>query len=1043
MAGYVHPRVYSVAPGIAFLPAVTRALCDGDLVPGFSHGGDPLRLSTVSIYVPTRRAARELRSAFLDHLGGETILLPHIRPLGEFDEDVDFFESGETGFFDIPPAIDSTERLLLLGTLVRQWTKHLKVDVERLYGGEAIETPVSTADAFWLARDLAALMDQFSTGQVPVSEIAGLETAELSEWWKVTLAFLEIMRREWPDILAGRGALDPGEHRNRRLLAEAARLARNPPKGPVIVAGSTGTIPATAELIATVARLPSGAVVLPGFDGAMDDASRALLTGDEDIASVIGHPQYGLYKLVGQIGIAPEQVETLGRPESASLAARRLWVSESLRPSPVTDRWTETRREVADIAFEDVALLQAPNEHLEAASIAAALRDAVADPTATAALVTPDRELARRVAAELARYGIAAADTGGTPLASTAQGRLLELALETVFNPGDPAALLALLKHPLVALGAAPDDHAALASLFEMAILRGGTGRIGPDSLVTLVEKRKKEHGRKNEDGVYLPPWLASLTSDDLDRLTQFAARIEAGLAPLADLVARHGSVPLDALVAATIRVLETMAGDETGFHDPLYDGESGAMLRNFLSGLVACDVPLFLEPDDWPQAVRALIADLAVKPAPGGHPRISIWGTLEARLQTVDLMILGGLNEGVWPRQTQNDQFLTRGMKEGLGLEPPERRIGLAAHDFQMAMGQKRVILSRSERADGAPSIASRWLQRLMTFAGEETVRSMKSAGDRYLGFARAMEAGITSRPAPRPCFAPPLSARPKSLSVTEVETLIRDPYAIYAKKVLKLRPVEELVRDPGAAERGSLFHAIFETAVTEKIDPFAPDALERTLAVARRLFDAEELPPDIRATWWPRVETAVAGLVEWEAERFVSAGDRHAEVKAVPTEVGPTGIRLTGRADRMDVRPGGGVDIIDFKTGSPPSARMVAALLAPQLPLEGALLKRGAFPDLGEANPAAMAYVQVGAKGAVTEKDVLKGDRENGPIDPVDISERAWEKLLAMLAYYGAETTGYLSQRMPQKSFDRTGDYDHLARVQEWRTSEGTGDE
>ncbi len=706
---------------------------------------------------------------------------------------------------------------------------------------------------------------------------------------------------------------------------------------------------------------------------------------------------------------------------------RRLWVSESLRPSAVTDRWTQTRQSVSDAAFGDVALLTAPNEHLEAAAIAAALREAIAEPDATAALVTPDRTLARRVAAELARYGIAATDTGGTPAASTHQGRLLALALETVFNPGDPSTLLALAKHPLVTLSAAPEDHAETVALFEMAILRGGTGRVGPQAIADLVRQRAADRDRTD---IRVSPWLKSLTDEDAGRIVAFAERYEQALAPLVELADRGGEVPLASLVAATVETLEALARDENGFHDALYEDEAGAVFRGFLSGLVAGDVPLNLEPSVWPQAVQALMADIAVKPAPGGHPRINIWGTLEARLQTVDLMILGGLNEGVWPSQTQNDQFLTRGMKSGIGLEPPERRIGLSAHDFQMAMGQKRVILARSERADGAPSIASRWLQRLTTFAGEDAVGAMMAAGDRYIALARAMEEGVVAKPAPRPEPTPPLAARPRFLSVTEVETLIRDPYAIYAKKVLRLRPIEELVRDPGAAERGSLFHAIFEHVVREEVDPLAPDAVERTLAIARRLFDDENLPPDIRAIWWPRVEAGVTGIAGWEAERAPMVSERFAEIDADATAIAETGVRLTGRADRMDRRPDGSVEIVDFKTGVPPSAKSVRALLSPQLPLEGALLRRGAFCEIGVADPAAMAYVQVGPKGKIAERNVLKGDRKAGDADPVELGEAAWDKLAGMLGYYGTETNGFLSQRMPQKLRDRLGDYDHLAR-------------
>ncbi|WP_421855760.1 double-strand break repair protein AddB [Oricola sp.] len=1040
MAKFVQPRVYTVPPGAAFLPAVAGALCDGHLVPGFSYGGDPLRLSSALIYVPTRRAARELRSAFLDHLGGESILLPHIRPLGEFDEDAGRFDGDGAAAADIPPAIDRTERLLLLGRLVASWTKHLKIDTGRLYGDEVIQTPVSRVDAFWLARDLASLMDQFSTGGVDASQIASLDTSELSEWWKVTLAFLEIMRREWPDILAERGVLDPGDHRNRRILAEAERLKRNPPSGPVVVAGSTGTIPATAELIRTIARLPTGAVVLPGFDTGMDEPSRDALASDTDVASVIGHPQYGLYRLAAAIGIAHDAVEPLGEPISHALQQRQLWVAESLRPASVTDRWMQTRPRVSDAAFEKVELLEAPNEHMEAAAIAAALREAIHDPDAMAALVTPDRDLARRVVAELARYGISATDTGGTPLAATVPGRLLCLVLETVFNPGDPSTLLALLKHPLVKISATPDAHGRAVDLFEIAILRGGAGRIDTENLADFAAQRLVSEAQR---GSRRAVWLGRMTETDIGLVTGFAERTSAALSPLAALAARDDEIPFLSLITATVMSLEALCRDADGRHDTLYNGEDGSAVQAFLGNLLAADTGFSMPAREWPQAVAALMADAAVKPAPGGHPRISIWGTLEARLQTVDLMVLGGLNEGGWPQQTANDQFLTRSMKAGLGIEPPERRIGLSAHDFQMAMGQRRVILSRSERSDGAPSIASRWLQRLATFAGGETVARLVSAGNRYVDLARAVESTEKARYAPRPRPAPPLDARPKSISVTEVETLIRDPYAVYARRVLGLEPFDDLVRDPAAAERGMLFHAIFEEAVREGVDPLGPQAAAQMTDIARRLFTAEELPVEIRTVWWPRIETGVAGIADWEAGRASRVNRRFPEIAAAPTVVDGTDVSLRGRADRLDVMQDGSVEIIDFKTGFQPSAKMVRTLLSPQMPLEGALLRRGAFSEVGSKDIAGMLYLKVDGRGQVKESDVLKGSRTTGDVDPAALSEKAWNELSEMLRWYADPANGYLSRRMLHKISQQPGDYDHLARVHEWLIGDGDGDE
>ncbi|RUV55015.1 double-strand break repair protein AddB, partial [Mesorhizobium sp. M5C.F.Ca.IN.020.29.1.1] len=285
-------RVFSIPPGAPFLPTLAKALLSGRLVPGFRFDGDPLALADATIYVPTRRAARALRGVFVDRLGSRSAILPVIRPLGEFDEDEAAFEADASAAIDLAPPIAAIERLLLLAPLVRAWKRRLPAHVAALFD-EEIVVPASAADAIWLARDLARLMDEIETEDTDWTKLADLVTGNLAGWWQVTLDFLSIVTENWPNLLEERNRSNPAAHRNALIRLEAARLKRNPPAGPVIAAGSTGSIPATAELLAVIAGLPSGAVVLPGLDLMLDEPSFAAIAAPGVRPALLGHPQYG------------------------------------------------------------------------------------------------------------------------------------------------------------------------------------------------------------------------------------------------------------------------------------------------------------------------------------------------------------------------------------------------------------------------------------------------------------------------------------------------------------------------------------------------------------------------------------------------------------------------------------------------------------------------------------------------------------------------------------------------------------------------------
>ena len=1031
-------NVFTIPASAPFLAVLIDALRDGRLVPGFPANSDPLELARATIYLPTRRACRLARDVFLDRLGTEAAILPRLVPLGDIDEDEIAFAEAATAelaeaALAIPKAIDSLERRLLLAELILKWAN--SPDVRGAEGSPLIANTPSAA--LGLADDLARLMDDMTTRQVGWDRLDTLVPDDLDPYWQLSLRFLRIAREAWPALRAERDAIEAAERRDLLIEAEAKRLAGS--DAPVIAAGSTGSIPATAELLAAISRLPGGAIVLPGLDRTLDEASFQALVAPGARPAVLGHPQYGLARLIGKIGVLRSDVEELGTAEP-HLALRAALVGEALRPAETTELWAETRSgfSASDIAgaFAEVTLLEAASERDEAVAIAVALKQAVEAPGQRAALVTGDRALARRVSVELKRFGVVADDSGGTPLANSPAASLLRLALEAAFRPGDPVGLLSLLKHPLLGLGLERAAVRHAAELLELVALRGGTGRPDIVSLPKLFENRLTGLG----DDSRPPFWFSRLTVRSIEDARSLLARLTEALAPLSAFRGQ-ANADLAALVQASVVALESLGRSADGGLGDLYAGDAGEKLAELLRGLVAASASLSFAASEWPDVMDALIAPETVKPAQGTDRNIAIWGALEARLQDVDTLVIGGLNEGVWPRKPESDRFMSRLMKTGIDLEPPERRIGLAAHDFQMAMGARRVVLARSARSGDAPAVPSRWLQRLLTFIGNDQAATLRRRGDELLAWARALDTGPKQDFAPRPQPKPPLAVRPTHFSVTEIETLRRDPYAVYARRILGLMPLDALIRDPGAAERGTLFHAILHLFSSEVADPRAPDALAGLIAAGRACFAEAALPADVEAVWWPRFEKLAANIVKWERTRADAVTRRHAEERAGKTPVGQSGVTLSGYADRVDLLAGGMADILDYKTGSSPSKAQAHTLLAPQLALEGALLRRGAFKDLGAREPSQLAFIRLKPNGEVFEESILEHNRQ--PRTAADLAEEAWARLEKLLIHYADPQTGYLSRALPFREGETDGDYDHLARVLEWSAGGDAGDE
>lgn len=1052
-------RVLTIPPGVPFLRTLASSIIEGRVVEGFRLEPDrPEALASLTIYVPTRRAVRVLRSEFVHLLSGRSAILPLIRPLGETDDDSGYFDLDTPETLDLADPLPGTARLLELARLILAWRNALPETVKAMHPDSPLAAPASPADAVWLARDLSDLIDSLETEERDWEDLRQLKTEDYSAWWQLTAEFLKIASHFWPARLEELGASSAARHRNALLRVEARRLAGldGQNSDPVIVAGSTGSVPATAELIAAVARMAQGAVVLPGLDQSMseEDWAEVGALDDDSLApqpARRSHSQYGLQHLLRKLGVSRDEVIALAEADP-DLATRQQILSKAMAPADATSRWSAWRStlpaELLQMAFADVALIEAANEREEAAAIAVALRLALERPgshgASQAALITPDRALARRVKTELARFGIDADDTAGTPLMATPQGTLTRLLLEATLRPGDPVALVSLLKHPLSRFGHNRQSLAGAAEALEVLALRGGVSSVDIAAVEPLLETMLKAHA----EDYHIPEWRKSLDPGAVDDARRLASAITRAVAPLTDALLEedHGRRrrqphPLSHWAALTGRALEAVSLCPEEGLSPLWSDEAGDGLALLLQSIMDTDGIIEADGPQWIDIMNAFMAGEAVKPRAMSHPRIFIFGTLEARLQSVDTLVLGGLNEGVWPGATTGNPFLSRMMKTGIGLEPPERRTGQHAHDFEMASGTRHLIYSRSARQGTAPAVASRWLQRLQALGGEELSGGLKARGKPYLDWAAALDAGESQELAVRPEPKVARALQPDSYSFSEVGRLRRDPYAIYARRILRLQPMDGFNSDPGAAERGTLYHRIVDRFIGEGHVAGYPAAAEALRRIMDEEFDLAQLPAHVDAVWRPRFADVAQEFLKWEALRRPGIEKSLTEVRA-RMALPALGISVTGVADRIDFLPGGKADLIDYKTGSNPSPSQARSLLDPQLPLEAAALRNGAFRGVSAREPGDLLYVRL-RPGHRFKPDVV--NNENGRVSSssevktaADLASDAVAELSRFVTVLQTGEQGFMSRLIPASARDYGGEFDHLARVSEWATAE-----
>jgi len=990
-----NPEVYTIGAGQSFVDQLAQGLFD-------RYGHDPLLLSSVTILLPNRRASRSLREAFLRICDGKPILLPTMRAMGDIDEgEIEFLGAGlGLDLSTIVPPISPLRRQVLLTKLV-----------ERRPLPDAAGKGLAPAQAWRLAGELAQLIDQVDTAGLSFEKLEKLAPDTLAKHWNDTLVFLQVITLHWPAILADEGAQDPAAYRNQTLGALARIFEANTGGGPIVAAGSTGSIPATAHLLKIISRLPQGCVVLPALDQALEND---VWTSIDD-----SHPQSSLKRLLETIGVSRDEVEDWSQSVSGTGDdGRAMLVRSALLPAPATEQWRDLgfRKRAVEDLFGNLTAIVAASRREEAGAISVIMREVLETPGKTAALVTPDRQLALHVRAALRSWGITIDDSGGDKAINSLPGRLLGLIAAAVSDGFGPLSTLALLQHPLVAAGLSREGLLSLVRTLDQQILRGVRPAGGLDGIRArakdFVEARKKKN--------------AAARVEDTGFLKQLES-VLAILQPLEQLLAQPGTV--DKVLGAHIDAAEKLcASVDTPGGEALWRGDAGAALSDHLTDLIIhSEVLLVPTAESYSAFFAEMMASVTVRSNWNQHPRLAIWGPLEARLQRADRMILGGLNEGVWPGDPATDPWMSKAMRAEFGLPSHDRRIGQSAHDFVLGVSAPEVILTRSEKTDGTPTVPSRWWFRIEAVAGRKVPRANK-----YVQWADLLSAPNSVVPVSSPAPKPPVAARPTQLSVTQVQELMRDPYALYAKKVLLLSKLDPIDDAPNAAQKGTLLHEALEVFMATEGAKGGAEGLARMMTIGREIFAPVISQPAVYAFWWPRFERIARWFVNNEQNRqvlfepvLIEGWARH----SVQYGASVPEFTLIAKADRIDRNHAtGALEIIDYKTGETPTAKQVEAGYAPQLPLEGWLANAGAFEGLDATDVEELVFWKLSGGDPVQEA--------KKPIKDVSASiEQAAEGLKKLVTVFADAKTPYLSNPRPQ--ITGYGDYDHLARVKEWRNT------
>ena len=931
-----------------------------------------LKLASALFLLPNRRACQMLIAAFVRRQGIRPAILPQIVPLTEIDDDELFFDNASLTdvLLGNKAPINTSERLFLFTRMIM--SKPDDFGLKQL----------SLAQAFNLASDLACLIDTASNLGLSFDKLYDLVPEKYATHWQETLKLLKIITDFWPKILEERNAVDACDFKKSLLYKQAELWQKNKENRPIIAAGITASFPAVVNLLQTVKNLNQGEIYFAGIDFWADDVYWNAI--DES------HPQFELKQLLSLLQIDRKQITPICKAQDIG---REKFISELMRPAVVSYAWRNIDKsfDISQI-LDDIQILECQTQREEALAIALKMREVLNFPEKTVALVTYDRNLARRVASELERFDIKVDDSAGIPLSLTPVGIFLRLIAESAQDLDSDTKFITLLKHPFMLFNQSPANFRKNVYTYELSL-------------------RQKS---------------ASLDED----LSLFVTSIKDELAILQKQLFEP-SVEFEDILKVHIQLAEKLAtSDENDGSKILWKGNDGKKAASFITKILESAKTLGkINGADYLSLFCELMSMESVRSNYGTHPRLSILGPIEARLCHFDYMILGELSEGIWPKAEKADMWMSRPMKKDFGFTLPEKNTGILAADLCVFLASQHVIITRAERIDGVPMKKSRWLLRLETVLNALNSDITFMHQDDFMSFVSNLDKPQTYISLLPPNPTPPIEARPRKLSASAVDLLVADPYSVFAKYILKLYPLDDLDIPLDQRDYGTLIHGIIEEFNNTYPSLLPSSALDILLDIGKRHFSEAHIEPELQAFWWPKFVTTV---------RTYLVLDNRENINFINNEVSgeivyhlPKGdVTFTAKADRIDILKDGKINIIDYKTGKIPNKNQVQSGHALQLPLEGLIATKGHFSNIKNNDVNKLIYWQLG-------NDNLSKSTLSFGINDDNLLEKSEEYLLKLMNTFDMETTPYYARPIP-KYVSKNIDYVHLARVKEWSVQE-----
>lgn len=940
---------------------------------------DKLSLSNFTILLPSRRSCNELKRIFLENSSNSAIILPNIRAIGDIDyDDLVLKQINKNDLENFSDFSNNTSRIKYKILLIKELLKWAKSSNKNLFKDITIE------QASNLALELEKFLNEVNRNGLNLDDLEKIVDDEYSQHWQEVLNFLEIFGKKWNKFIKDNNVISVVDFKSRMIEFNAEYFKKNKPLNPIVIAGVSGSVKSTCEFIKSLIKYDNCYYFFKDLN--------KNLTEDEWKEIGVFHPQYSFKNLLDNcINCERDRVKNLEFNNCLIVnPIIEKILSFSMLPYNETHKW-QSKLNIKKEDFSHISKIECNNSFEELSVISLITKHVHETSNDNVAIITSDEIFANQLAVELKNLNLDVNNAFGNKISRTEVVKFLFLILDVIKNKYETVAFLSLLKHDFTLFGYNKNELNRLTLLLEDKILRG-YGNLGCEGIL----KKVNEFGNL-ELIDFIKKIMETLDKFKCEKLN-FQSVIKLHI-ELAENIASNSEV-----VGSNAFWNNSKNGDEllNFFNEVIKESESYGDIKN-------CD--------EYSYLLDYLIAENSYSDRYSIHPMVNIISPQEAKLINYDLIILTNLNDGRFPPHISTDPWMSKSMRKAFGLPDRDELIGNFAYDFTQFLCNKKVILTRSLKEDGVPTVKSKYLMRLETFLLCQNHLKLEENNIWKEVFKKrnfAEQNIIIKRPKPKP----PLDRRPRELYATKIEKLMNNPYDIYAEKILNLKKKDDFYENKIFAFFGSAVHEALENYIKNyKAAEFAK-LYEKLIKYGKESFDKYFTDETSRELFFIRFSNIAEWFIEQDEAVRASGYNVYAE-RIEKLYMKNIDFTIAAKIDRIEENEFGSINIIDYKTGNTPSTSDVLTAKKPQLIIEAIVLENKKTDKL----------VYWSIKG--------KGDEKIQEIDS-DICElvnKGRDGIVRLITHFNVFENSYIATAFDLNDQNHyASDYKHLSRVEEW---------